>query len=363
MKKTLSIILGLLLTVAFITGCAAQPVEPTATEDATQPASATEESASPEVTADKMYVIGISMDTQNSAYWQAMMVGVSEVVEELGNVEVKYLVAEGDSNTQNQQIETFIAQGVDAIICVPFDSQAVLTAVTAANEAGIPFLWCDREIKGNDSAVVAYGAGTDNYELTKGGAEWLVKMAKEQGIQLNAVEIQGALTDEGAVQRSKAFNDVVAANPDVIKIVASIPTEWDFDVPYAAMKSAIAATPEINCVLAASDAFWPACANAFKETGKFAKTGQENHVYFIGVDGEPYAIRALEQGYIDGDMCQPIMAAAKDCIKAAITLADGGTLEKNVNRMGGETITQANFEEIGYTAYGYANRMEYDYDK
>jgi len=103
-------------------------------------------------------------------------------------------------------------------------------------------------------------------------------------------------------------------------------------------------------------------ATLVKEIGKYAKSGEENHMYFIGVDGEPAAIRALEQGYIDGDMCQPIMAAAKDCINAAIILADGGTLDNTVNRMGGETITQANFEQIGYTAYGYADRMEYDFD-
>lgn len=360
MKKLLAILTAIVVMATLFTGCA--KTAPAAAEPAKAEAPAAETPAAEAPMAEKKYVIGISMDTQNSAYWQAMMTGIDEAVKERGNVEVKYLVAEGDSNTQNQQIETFISQGVDAIICVPFDSQAVLTAVTAANEANIPFIWCDREIVGNDNAKIAYGAGTDNYELTKGGTEWLVNYAKEKGIALKAVNIQGALTDEGAVNRSKAYEDVAAANPDVIEIVASIPTDWDFDVPYAALKSAIAANPDINCILAGSDAFWPACANALKETDKYAKTGEDNHVFFIGVDGEPYAIRALEQGYIDGDMCQPIMAAAKDCIAAAITLADGGTPEKTVNRMGGETITQDNFEQIGYTAYGYADRMQYDYD-
>lgn len=353
MKKALVILTVVALIAAMaLTGCASK----------TAPA-ASESAAAEPAAAEKKYVIGISMDTQNSAYWQAMMTGIDEAVKERGNVEVKYLVAEGDSNTQNQQIETFISQDVDAIICVPFDSQAVLTAVTAANEADIPFIWCDREIVGNDNAQISYGAGTDNYELTKGGAEWLIAYAKEKGIKLKAVNLQGALTDEGAVNRSKAYEDVAAANPDVIEIVATIPTDWDFDMPYGAMKSAIAANPDINCVLAGSDGFWPSVSNALKETDKYAKTGADNHVYFIGVDGEPYAIRALEQGYIDGDMCQPIMAAAKDCIAAAIVLADGGTMDKTVNRMGGETITQDNFEQIGYTAYGYADRMQYDYDK
>lgn len=316
----------------------------------------------PSIAEEKTYVIGISMATQNSTYWEAMMTGIDEAVSERGNVEVRYLVAEDDANVQNQQINTFISQGVDAIICVPYDSEAILVAVEECHDAKIPFIWCDRQITGSDEIKPDYGAGTDNYALTRGGAEWLVGMAKEQGITLQAVELIGALTDENAVKRSQAYNDVAAENPDVLTIITGVPTDWDMSAPYAALKTAFAANPEINCILGGTDGFWPACANALKEVDRYAKTGEEGHVYFIGVDGEPYAIRALEQGYIDGDMCQPIMRSAKACIDAAVILADGGSLESEFDLLGGETITQENFAEIGYTAYGYADRMEYDYD-
>lgn len=309
------------------------------------------------------YVIGISMATQNSTYWEAMMISVSKTCEELGNVEVRYLVAEDDANIQNQQIDTFISQNVDAVICVPYDSEAILMSVEACHEAGIPFIWCDRKVAGSETIQADYGAGTDNYALTRNGAEWLVEMARSEGIVLKAIEFVGALTDENAILRSKAFNDVAIENPSILSIVTSVPTNWDMSVPYSALKNAISANPEINCILAATDGFWPACVNALVELGLYAKTGETNHVYFIGLDGEPYAIRALEQGYIDGDMCQPIMAAARACIYAAIVLADGGIPENQFDLLAGETITQANFEQIAYTAYGYTSRMEYDYDK
>ena len=311
---------------------------------------------------EKQYVIGISMATQNSTYWEAMMLGVEETCAELGNVEVRYLVAEDDANKQNQQIDTFLSQDVDAIICVPYDSEAVLMAVEACQQEGVPFIWCDRMITGNEDVKPDYGVGTDNYLLTRKGAEWLVEMARSEGILLNAVEFVGALTDENAVKRSDAYNDVAEENPDVFKIVTAVPTNWDMSVPYTALKNAVAANPEINCIVGGTDGFWPACANALRELDRLAKTGEENHVYFIGVDGEPYAIRALEQGYIDAIMCQPIMSSARACIEAAIVLADGGTMENEYDLLGGDTITQENFAEIGYTAYGYTTRMEYDYE-
>ena len=346
MKKVLALLMATVMVMAMTTGCNAKN---TSTES--------------QAAEEKKYVIGVSMDLDDSAYWQVMKDGLEAKAKEYGNVELKYLVAQSDSNTQNQQIESFISQGVNAIICTAYDSKAILSAVTAANEANIPFIWCDREIISTDTAKVAYGAGTDNYALTKGGVDWLVKYARDNGIKLKAVNFQGALTDEGAVNRSKAYEDAAAENPDVMEIVSTIPTNWDFDMPYGALKSALAANPEINCILAGSDGFWPPCANALKEAGKYAKTGEEGHVFFIGVDGEDFAIRALEQHYTDADMCQPIYDAAQDCVKAAVTLADGGKMDKESNHMAGDVITQENFEDTAWKAYGYADRLKYDYDK
>jgi len=358
MKKLLALLLALVMVVAMV-ACGAKKEEAPAAD-----APAADAPAADAPAAKDEYVIGISMDTQNSAYWEAMMVGIDEAVAELGNVKVEYLVAEGNSDMQNQQISTFVSKGVDAIICVPKDAAACMTAVAEANAAGIPFIWCDRSMEGMDTETtwVDFGCGTDNYQLTRMGAEWLVEHAKEKGVTLYAIEFQGSLTDPNAIARSNAFQDVAKENSDVLTIVSSVPTDWDCDMAYGAMKSALAANPEINCVLGACDGFWPPVANALQELGLSFKSNEAGHVYYISVDGEPYTIRAIEQGYVDGIMCQPIIESAKTCVKAAVTLASGGTLDSEYEMAVCDTITQENFEEIGYTAYGYAGRMEYDYE-
>jgi len=311
---------------------------------------------------DNKYVIGVSMATLGSSYGEACKTGLDNTAAELGNVELSYLVAGDDANMQNQQIATFISQGVDAIICVPYDTVAILTAIEECNAAGIPFIFCDRPIEGTANAAPDYGVATDNYALTRLGAQWLVDRAKAAGEVIYAVEFMGALSDEGAVLRSNAYNDVAEANPDVLTIVTSVPTEWDFAVPYTALKDAYAANPEINAILGASDAFFPACANALVELGKWYKVDEEGHVPFIGVDGEPYAIRALEQGWMLASMPQPIMITAKECVLAAITLADGGSMGEDYKLLPGFVLTLENFDELGSQTYGYANKDEHDFD-
>ena len=359
MKKNLIIVMVLIMLVSLFTACTASSQtseEANQNQEGINNQSAEEATTEEGETTVKQYVIGVSMDTQNSSYWKAMVTSLDNTAAELGNVELRYLVAEGDVNVQNQQIESLISQSVDAIICVPKDSVAVLSAVKKCNEANIPFLFCDRTIESTDDARVDYGVATDNYAMTREGALWLVDYAKENKIVFKAVELMGALTDPNAVLRSEAYNDVAEANADVFTIVQSIPTDWAPDKAYAGIKNAFEANPDINLIVAASDYFWPSASNALKEIGKYAVTGEENHVFFMGVDGEPYGVKAIEDGYIDGDNCQPIMESARQTLLAAIILADGGEMEEEFVLLPGFVLTQENFEELGPLAYGYADK-------
>src|SRR5918997_697339 len=54
------------------------------------------------------------------------------------------LVAQADAQKQFDDINNYIAQQVDAIVAVPFDSTAICSAVEAATEANIPFYTIDR---------------------------------------------------------------------------------------------------------------------------------------------------------------------------------------------------------------------------
>ena len=353
--KVIGLVLALMLCFAIFGACQATETEDPSTQEEASVSEFEPDTSEPTETEStepaETYTIGISMDTQNSYYWKAMTAAFDNKAQELGNVTLKYLVAQLDSTVQNQQIKSFISQGVDAIICIPHDDKAILSAVTQCKEANIPFLFYDRPITSDDAV---YGIATDNYELAKAGMTQLVADAKANNIQIKAVEILGALTDPNAVNRSKAFNDVASENPDVVTIYQSIPTEWDFDKAYAGVKNAFQAHPDINCILAASDAFWPSASNALKEIDKCEPQGDPNHIIYIGLDGEPYGVKAVQEGYIDYDCCQPVMDSTYEIMDAAIKILNGETMPEQFKLNPGFVLTPENFSENGPKAYGYA---------
>ena len=174
-------------------------------------------------------VIGVSMDTVDHPFWQADVAGMEAKAEELG-VTLDLQVAQGDAAVQNQQIDDMLAKGVAAIICAPKDSKAILPAITKCNEKNVPFIYNDRSIDNTDTATVAYGCGTDNYALAKSGWEWMVQYVKDNDIGvLNVLELSGDLADNNVLDRTQGFKDVMDANPDIVNLVQTVPTEWDMD--------------------------------------------------------------------------------------------------------------------------------------
>lgn len=81
---------------------------------------------------------------------------------------LNFLVAEGDAVNQSEHIDTFITQGVDAIVIDPVDTTAVILDIQRAVEAGIPVITVGAAPSGeapvlttiSDNAyMVGYGAG------------------------------------------------------------------------------------------------------------------------------------------------------------------------------------------------------------
>ncbi|PID93420.1 MAG: hypothetical protein CSA95_08065 [Bacteroidetes bacterium] len=64
------------------------------------------------------------------------------------NSKLEVLVqASPDELKQNQIIENYITQGVDAICVVPINSETIIPAIIKANKAGIPVINVDNKIR------------------------------------------------------------------------------------------------------------------------------------------------------------------------------------------------------------------------
>ncbi|MFN8004624.1 MAG: substrate-binding domain-containing protein [Acidobacteriota bacterium] len=81
------------------------------------------------------------------------------------NLNVLEAIADGDANRQLEQINNFIARGVDGIIAVPKDAKTIIPMIKAANAANIPIVLYNRPADKTDAKSVAVVA--DNFAITK----------------------------------------------------------------------------------------------------------------------------------------------------------------------------------------------------
>jgi ribose transport system substrate-binding protein len=118
-------------------------------------------------------------------------------------------VAEGtnDVSTQISQVETFINDGVDAIVLLPFDGAALTPVALQAMEAGIPVINVDREFN-SPFAARATVLG-DNYGMGVSAGQYICEQVGDQPDAVVA-EIAGIDSLPLTQDRSQGFADALA---------------------------------------------------------------------------------------------------------------------------------------------------------
>lgn len=334
MKKVISMVLVLTLAVSMLAGCGAKK----------------DDAAADSGSGDKQ-VIGISADDYASAFWQACIDGAANRAKELG-YEVDIQVCAGDPNLQNKQIEDMLARGVSAVLCAPNNSTTILEAVKKCNEQDVPFIYIDRAVESTEDAKVAWGAGTDNEALAQAAMEWMGNYAKENNLKLKVCELTGYLGDPNSLARSKGVENAIAKYSDVMELVKQVPTENDIEKTLKGTVNALQENDEINCIFMVADCFLDATISALKQTDKFAKNGEDGHVFIVTYDGGKVSLVNIKDGYVDACGVQDCTGNGALCAEAADKILKGedpGEPMKNP----GFVLTAENYDEMAPKAFGW----------
>src|SRR3712207_2819970 len=89
--------------------------------------------------------IGFSAPAADHGWMAGITEAARAAAEEYEDVELTVAEGTNDVGTQISQVETFINDGVDAIVLLPFDGAALTPVALQAMEAGIPVINVDRE--------------------------------------------------------------------------------------------------------------------------------------------------------------------------------------------------------------------------
>lgn len=224
-----------------------------------------------------------------------------------------------DPARQAANIEDLINQGVDIIIARAEDAAAIGASIRAAEEAGIPFVTFDRA---STTATAAAHVGGDSYAQGLSTAEAFAEMLTEAGVAGKCIELQGSLTDVNAVNRSEAWN-AVDAESDAYETIVQVPTEWDATLFLSGTANALQANPDANCIFAASDFAINSIESALESAGKWAPTGDPDHIWLATQDLFPEALEAMEGGYVDVTTTYDAFAHAEEAVRVLTAIMSG----------------------------------------
>ena len=137
-------------------------------------------------------------------------------------MQIQFVEAQGDIGKQRNQIQTFISQGVDAVIVNPVDTMASPKMTMLVTEAGIPLVYANLQpAEETLPKGVAY-VGSEEIVSGKLQGEAIAKLLNNKG---NVVIMMGELATQAAVLRTEGLEKVLAQHPEM-KIVGKQTANW-----------------------------------------------------------------------------------------------------------------------------------------
>ncbi len=231
---------------------------------------------------EKKFVVGYTCPTLNNPFFVDMKNGAELAAKERGMTLVM-LGGDNNVNKQVQQVEDFIAQGVDLIIVQGVDTAGIATGVEAANEAGIPVMGTEERPESGD--LVCYIA-FDNVESGRNGGKYIGEKLNGKGMVVELVGELGQLTSR---ERSDGFQDALKKFPGV-QLLSSQPANFDRARAMTVMENMLQTFDNIDAVYAANDDMILGAIQAIDAAGKLGQ------IITVGCDGTDEALEAIREG-------------------------------------------------------------------
>lgn len=244
----------------------------------------------------------VLMKTLANPFWGAMAEGVEDGAKEAG---VSYFVqaVESDQAAEPQLnvCNTMLQRKPEAMITAAINSTNLLPCLAQANAAGVKVVDLDGNL---DPAVlkqagveIAFSIGSDNVAAGAQGAEWLVSQlgADAAGPVLVIEGLSGNITGQ---KRAQGFAAKLAELAPGLRIVASLPGDWDRGKAATIANDILTRHPDLKAIFAANDGMALGAVEAVHAAGK------GDQVTVIGVDGNSDAVKSIRDGRLNASVAQ-----------------------------------------------------------
>ncbi len=273
--------------------------------------------------------IGVSMAMFDDNFLTVLRNGMQEYSDGLDGVTLQIEDAQNDVGKQLNQIQNFVASGVDAIIVNPVDTDATIAMSNAAADAGIPLVYVNREPVNVDSlpAKQAFVASDERESGTLQTQE-VCRLLKEQGKGdgARAVVMMGELSNQAARMRTQDIKDVIATEEcGFIEIAEEQTAMWSRTQGMDLMTNWLSAGIQFDAVISNNDEMAIGAIQALKTAG----TPMEE-VVIGGIDATADALAAMQAGDLDVTVFQDAAGQGQGAVDAALKLARGEEVEPKI---------------------------------
>lgn len=277
--------------------------------------------------------VGVTLGNLGNPFFVTMSKGAEQKAEEIGGDDVKVTTvsADYDLGKQTNQMDNFIASGVDMILLNAAHPEGIFPAVMRAKEAGIPVIAVD---------VAAQGASaTIQSNNVQAGEESCQFIADRLGGKGKVVIINGPPVS-AVVDRVNGCKSVLEQYPDIEILSDNQNGEGSRQGGLDAMTNLLTAFPELDAVFAIND---PSAIGA----DLAAKQAQRTDLFITSVDGAPEATKALqdESSLLLATAAQDPLQMATKGIEIGYQIMNGNTPDETTILIPVELITRDNVDQ------------------
>jgi ribose transport system substrate-binding protein/inositol transport system substrate-binding protein len=272
--------------------------------------------------------VAVSMALFDDNFLTVLRQGIEDYSKTKDGVTVQIEDAQNDVGKQLNQIQNFIAAGVDAIIVNPVDTDATKAMSQAAEAAGVPLVYVNRqpvnldELPDNQAFVASDETESGTLETRE-----VCRILKAEGkTEAKAVVMMGELSNQAARMRTQDIKDVLAT-PDCafIKIVEEQTAGWSRTQGTDLMTNWLSAGVSFDAVISNNDEMAIGAIQALKSSGV-----PMDGIVIAGIDATQDALAAMAEGDLDVTVFQNAVGQGQGALDAALALAAGESVDQKV---------------------------------
>ncbi|MBW8487523.1 ABC transporter substrate-binding protein [Actinomadura parmotrematis] len=239
----------------------------------------------------KSGVVGFSQSEKEANPFRIAETGsIKDEAKKTGVSGLRATNAQSQFGKQISDVQQLIAQGAQALVIAPLNSDGWQPVLAQAAAKKIPIITVDRKINATPCKDYLTFIGSDFVAQGRRAAD---QMAKALGGKGKVAILLGAAGNNVTTERTQGFKDEIKAKAPGIQVTFEQTGEFTREKGQSVTEQLVQSHPDIDAIYAENDEMALGAVTALKGAGK--KPGE---VKIVSVDGTHAAVQGIVDGWI-----------------------------------------------------------------